>query len=296
MLVRSHRFTEAVPFDTLMIPHRFVLCDVFTDKPLAGMPLAVFTRATGLSDESMLALAREMNASETAFVQPPTTGGHAKVRVFGAGAEVLEPGHSLLGTAVVLGGALQAEEVRLETKRGLVSVRLEREGARIVFGWVQQPSPGVAPHAASSTLLDALELDSALLPGFSPLSAGGYVLVEASMDQLVALAPDRQALARLGGERICVYAGASGRYRARVFAAAGDRLESFLSPNAVGAMAACLVQHEREQVDANLLIESGAELARPSLVHVHLAGANGSPLALAIGGAAVVVGRGEVAI
>ncbi|HEU5074785.1 MAG TPA: PhzF family phenazine biosynthesis isomerase [Polyangiaceae bacterium] len=277
-----------------MTPHRFVLCDVFTDRPLAGMPLAVFTRATGLSDESMLALAREMNASETAFVEPPRAGGHARVRVFGPAAEVLEPGHSVLGTAVVLGGALQAEEVRLETQRGAVSVRLEREGARIVFGWVHEPLPGVAPHAASSALFEALELDAALLPGFSPVSAAGYVLVASSMDQLVALAPNRQALARLGSERICVYAGERGHYRARVFVAADDRVESSLAPAAVGAMAACLVRHEREHADANLSIESGAELSRPSLVHVRLE--SGSPQSLAIGGAAVVVGRGEVAV
>ena len=45
--------------------------DVFTDTPLTGNPLAVFPRATGLSDAEMLGITREMNLSETTFVLPP---------------------------------------------------------------------------------------------------------------------------------------------------------------------------------------------------------------------------------
>src|SRR5262245_8155812 len=51
---------------------RFRQVDVFTDRALAGNPLAVFPDATGLTDDEMQALAREMNVSETCFVLPPT--------------------------------------------------------------------------------------------------------------------------------------------------------------------------------------------------------------------------------
>ena len=37
---------------------RYVVCDVFTDVPLAGNQLAVFTDARDLSSEDMQALAR----------------------------------------------------------------------------------------------------------------------------------------------------------------------------------------------------------------------------------------------
>ena len=47
----------------------FVQLDVFTQTPLAGNPLAVFTDARGLTDKQMQALSREMNLSET-FVHP----------------------------------------------------------------------------------------------------------------------------------------------------------------------------------------------------------------------------------
>ena len=52
--------------------HRYYTLDVFTTTRFAGNPLAVFTDGDELSDEQMLAIAREMNLSETVFVQKPT--------------------------------------------------------------------------------------------------------------------------------------------------------------------------------------------------------------------------------
>jgi trans-2,3-dihydro-3-hydroxyanthranilate isomerase len=48
--------------------YRYVVCDVFTDTPLTGNQLAVFTDARGLSEERLQELAREMNFSETVFL------------------------------------------------------------------------------------------------------------------------------------------------------------------------------------------------------------------------------------
>ena len=48
----------------------YVQLDVFTQTPLAGNPLAIFTDARGLTDKQMQALAREMNLSETTFILP----------------------------------------------------------------------------------------------------------------------------------------------------------------------------------------------------------------------------------
>src|SRR5208337_2991396 len=49
---------------------RFVQLDVFTDRPLEGNQLAVFSDARGLSDEEMQKLARETNLSETTYILP----------------------------------------------------------------------------------------------------------------------------------------------------------------------------------------------------------------------------------
>jgi trans-2,3-dihydro-3-hydroxyanthranilate isomerase len=54
-----------------MASHRYVVADVFTDTPLAGNPLAVFTDARAIDERTMAALAREMCFSETVFARCP---------------------------------------------------------------------------------------------------------------------------------------------------------------------------------------------------------------------------------
>src|SRR6266404_2669566 len=88
------------------MPHRiyeFVQLDVFTQTPLTGNPLAVFTDARDLDDKEMQALAREMNLSETTFIFPsdPATEAH-KVRIFTVMEELPFAGHPTLGTALHL--------------------------------------------------------------------------------------------------------------------------------------------------------------------------------------------------
>src|ERR1700704_6200982 len=86
--------------------YEFVQLDVFTQTPLAGNPLAIFTDARGLSDAEMQALAREMNLSETTFILPRDTATEAregkKVRIFTVEAELPFAGHPTLGTALYL--------------------------------------------------------------------------------------------------------------------------------------------------------------------------------------------------
>ena len=53
-----------------MPSYRYVFADVFTDTPLTGNQLAVFTDARGLDDATMQALTREIGFSETVFVLP----------------------------------------------------------------------------------------------------------------------------------------------------------------------------------------------------------------------------------
>jgi trans-2,3-dihydro-3-hydroxyanthranilate isomerase len=99
--------------------------DVFTDRALAGNPLAVFPDATGLSDAEMQALARETNLSETTFVLLPSdagrsTGADYRVRIFTPGEELPFAGHTSVGTAWVL-----AQLGRFDLAGSSVTVRQE---------------------------------------------------------------------------------------------------------------------------------------------------------------------------
>src|SRR5438105_11744881 len=88
------------------MPDRTYECvqlDVFTQRPLTGNPLAIFTDARGLDDGEMQAVAREMNLSETTLTLPrdPATEAH-KVRIFTVAEELPFAGHPTLGTALHL--------------------------------------------------------------------------------------------------------------------------------------------------------------------------------------------------
>jgi trans-2,3-dihydro-3-hydroxyanthranilate isomerase len=81
---------------------RYAILDVFTDKPLAGNPLAVIRDAEGLDDRQMQAVAREFNLSETVFILPPDVARHtAKLRIFTPGAELPFAGHPTVGAALL---------------------------------------------------------------------------------------------------------------------------------------------------------------------------------------------------
>src|SRR5204863_9428543 len=111
--------------------YEFVQLDVFTQTPLEGNPLAIFTDAQGLSDGEMQALAREMNLSETTFILPRDAATEAregkKVRIFTVETELPFAGHPTLGTALYLyasdSNLKKSEEITLDLKAGKVPVR-----------------------------------------------------------------------------------------------------------------------------------------------------------------------------
>src|SRR5688500_3129035 len=71
------------------MPRRYTILDVFTDRPLAGNPLAVVLDGDGLDDASMQSVAREFNVSETVFIGPPENPAHsAKIRIFTPASEL----------------------------------------------------------------------------------------------------------------------------------------------------------------------------------------------------------------
>src|SRR3954452_24177531 len=93
---------------------RYVVADVFTDTPLAGNQLAVFTDGRDADPLTMQALAREMSFSETVFVLPPSNdAAGVRIRIFTPFSELPFAGHPTLGTAFVLGGPFQKVVIRI---------------------------------------------------------------------------------------------------------------------------------------------------------------------------------------
>ena len=276
---------------------RYVVADVFTDRPLEGNQLAVFTDAREIPEELLQPLAREINFSETVFVLPSDTG-HARIRIFTPTAELPFAGHPTLGSAFVLAGPLQLDEIQLETGAGVVSVRLEREGARIVFGRMEQPIPSVEPWPDPEELLRKLGLAKAELPieVYDNGTRHVYVVV-ASEGEVAAVKPDLAALAEHPGMLgVNVSAGSDSRWKTRMFAPSGGVPEDPATGSAAGPLAVHLARHGRIDFGQEIEISQGAEIGRPSTLYARADGSADQLERVEVGGSAVVVARGEFSL
>jgi trans-2,3-dihydro-3-hydroxyanthranilate isomerase len=274
---------------------RYVIADVFTDTPLAGNGLAVFTDARGLAEDELQRLARELNLSETVFVFPPKDGGHARIRIFTPAVELPFAGHPILGTAFVLAGPLQVPEIQLETRKGIVPVTLEREQDRIVFGRMAQPLPTWEPFGDTEALLAALGLERSELPVEHYDNGAQFIYVGlGSVDELAALRPDVGALLELP-EVFGAYcfAGEGTQWRSRMFAPGGGVAEDPATGSAAGPFAVHLARHGRIGFGEEIEITQGVEIGRPSTLFARADGTADELERVEVGGSAVLVARGE---
>lgn len=281
-----------------MAEFRYVIADVFTDRPLAGNQLAVFTDAREIPEEQLQPLAREMNFSETVFVYPADGEGHARMRIFTPMAELPFAGHPVLGTAFVLAGPLQLGEIRLETGAGVVPVALEREGARIVFGWMSQPIPSVEPFTREEELLRAVGVGRSELPvELYDLGIRHVYVALASEEAVAGLRPDLGALAELTGIiGVSCFAGSGTHWKTRMFAPADGVPEDPATGSAAGPLACHLARHRRISFGEEIEIAQGAEVGRPSTLYARVEGSPERIEKVEVGGSAVVVARGEFRI
>jgi trans-2,3-dihydro-3-hydroxyanthranilate isomerase len=273
---------------------RYVIADVFTDTPLAGNQLAVFTDARDLDSVTMQALAREMGFSETVFVLPPQVeDADVRIRIFTPGNELPFAGHPTLGTAFVLGGPLQRIVIRLEMGVGVVPVELEREGPQIVFGWMEQPVPRWEPFARADDLQEALGVRSALPVELYHLGPTHVFLELASADEVASLVPDQTALARITDAGVNCFARDGSRWKTRMFAPVHGVPEDPATGSAAGPLAVHLARHGRIGFGEQIEIAQGAEIGRPSTLYASAEGSPEQVERVRVGGSAVIVARGE---
>jgi trans-2,3-dihydro-3-hydroxyanthranilate isomerase len=276
---------------------RYVVADVFTDRPLSGNQLAVFTDARDVDPDTMQALALEIGFSETVFVLPAEGDGDVRIRIFTPRVELPFAGHPVLGTAFVLGGPLQRPVLGLETGNGLVSVVLERDAAgAIVFGWMTQPVPSVEPYPDPEALFAALGVEGSLLPverydnGVQP----AFVAL-GSRAEVAGLRPDFAALTELD-VMVSVFAGSGTTWKSRMFAPARGVPEDPATGSAAGPLACHVCRHGLVDWESQIEIEQGVEIGRPSKLFAKAAGDAESIVRVEVGGSAVLVARGEFRI
>jgi trans-2,3-dihydro-3-hydroxyanthranilate isomerase len=181
------------------------LLDVFTERPLAGNPLAVVPDADGLDAAQMQAIAREFNLSETVFVIAPHDPVHtARLRIFTPTQELPFAGHPTVGAACMI-AQLRAPDMLgrqplrlvLEKQAGPVVCEVVRWQGALRASFVAPKQPELCGALADrASIAAALGVDEAEIgfDGHEPVlaSAGlpfAFVPVR-SLSELNRIAPD----------------------------------------------------------------------------------------------------------
>ncbi|MHB8691131.1 MAG: PhzF family phenazine biosynthesis protein [Solirubrobacteraceae bacterium] len=278
--------------------HPYVVFDVFTDTPLEGNPLAVFTDAEAIPEAILQRLARELNLSETVFVYPGGDTADARIRIFTPGLELPFAGHPVLGAAFVVGERDGLSAVRLETGRGTISIELVRDAERIVSGEMTQPIPTWEPVDEPEAVLDAVLLPTSGLPIEVYDNGPRFVLVEApDAATLSALEPDMAALEDLGETGVSCFAlTGPATAKVRMFAPGSGVAEDPATGSAAGPLAVHLARHGRTAFGEPITITQGVEIGRPSTLIATAYGSSDELERVTVGGCAVLVARGEYRI
>ncbi len=178
--------------------------DAFTDRRFAGNPAAVMRLPDFPDDATLLALARENNLSETAFLVPAGDGAY-RLRWFTPAVEVPLCGHGTLAAAAAVLERLQPAwpQVTFHTLSGPLPVR--RSGEGYVLDFPARPTEPVAPPPG---LREALGVE----PEAVRADRFNYLAVLGGAEAVRRLTPGLEAVARLDRSGLIVTAPGDGGY------------------------------------------------------------------------------------
>jgi trans-2,3-dihydro-3-hydroxyanthranilate isomerase len=296
--------------------YRFLQFDVFTDRLFGGNQLAVFPNGRSLAPETMQAIAKEMNFSETTFVVPSEQAGtDFRLRVFTPGAELPMAGHPTIGSAFALARIGAIEPGRASCVFGLgvgpTPVTLTWKDRDLSFAWMTQQLPqfseplinragaaasiGVPESAVGGTGLPvqvvSCGLPYVLVPLTTRRAVDNAVVNRDALDQLLHRAGvDANGVFLFSTERGPDKATAY----SRMFAPEVGVPEDSATGSASGPLGCYLVRHKvvpAARAGAMLSLQ-GVKMGRPSLVHIAIGVEGGDIRSVQVGGEAVLAGEG----
>jgi trans-2,3-dihydro-3-hydroxyanthranilate isomerase len=289
--------------------HRFYTLDVFTTIRFQGNPVAVITDGDGLSLDQMQAIAREMNLSETVFVQKPSNDrALARLRIFTTKEELKLAGHPVIGTWFLLAelGVVPAQEggvhVMQQTGAGILPVEIRfKDGRPQRVTMTQKQASFKSSRIDKKKLTAALglspkDLDPDLEPEF--VSTGIYNLMVPLKNRtaLSKIQMNIVEMARLLGKEAalayCFTVGANHSICARGMMP-WELYEDAATGSAAGSLGAYLVKHGKVGAGHTLQITQGVEMGRPSHIEVEVT-QSGKKLTPRVSGAAVKVFEGVI--
>jgi trans-2,3-dihydro-3-hydroxyanthranilate isomerase len=291
----------------------FYQVDAFTDRPLGGNPCAILFDTDAMDEATMLAIAREMNLSETAFVRRSASADFG-VRYFTPAEEIPLAGHPTIATtfALVDSGRLKLfaghTTIHLDLKHGPIPVEIYREGTQVQRIVMTQRKPEfLSIHDPAKVLpIFGLHLEDAL-PGapVQTVSTGTPQLMlplrslEALRRARLDVAAYEQFRSRtdfFSPHLFCLQGVTpAGRTFARHFGTPPDLMEDPFTGSATGGMAAYLWHYNLIE-EPSFIAEQGHWMNRPGQGTAELIGPRDNIQTVKVGGGAVAVLRGELII
>jgi trans-2,3-dihydro-3-hydroxyanthranilate isomerase len=291
------------------LKRRLYQLDVFTTKAFEGNPLAVITDGDEISKERMQDVAREMNLSETVFVQRPTNNrALARLRIFTTTQELPLAGHPVIGTWFLLAqlGVVPASEgsvnILQQTGAGILPVEISfHDGRPVRVTMTQKPAKFRAVKIARKALAASFGLKASDIAADLPIEAvstGIFNLMVpiASRNALGKIAMNVMETAKLmrgtGQMAYCFTLGGHGQVFSRGMLPWGG-YEDPATGSAAGSLGAYLVRHGKLLGGERLRILQGVEMKRPSQIEVVVDSAR-SKLTPRVSGSAVCVLEGHI--
>lgn len=270
--------------------YRYRVVDVFTERPLEGNPLAVFTDGRDIEDATMQKIAKELNLAETVFIVPSRRADCAvRVRIFTPMMEMRFAGHPTIGASFVLldEGIVPRDNQRfiLDENIGPVPIRVEPDGRPMI--WLTTPPIQFGRTYDRIVCAKALGLDPADILDIPPqmATAGNPNVYIALRDKDVV---DRSWFDRAGTQLLfdanteptCVFVFTptpEGAY-SRMFAPEHGVVEDPATGSATGPLAAFMLRHELAPGSdgTRFVSEQGVKMGRRSILHVLIRGDRGA--------------------
>jgi trans-2,3-dihydro-3-hydroxyanthranilate isomerase len=290
----------------------FLLVDAFTTRPYAGNACAVVFDAGDLSDAQMLAIAREMNQAETAFVRE-ASGRSVALRFFTPAEEIPLAGHptvasiwALLTTGRIGGEGVREFEVTLTAGPVLVSVEQSDDGSPLIS--MRQRPPEFLRRYTREEVAPAFGLDPADIRADAPVqtvSTGTPMLMVPLVDHAAlrraALDDSRYRALKAAGDffspHLFCLGGVTpaGDTFARQFGVFPDVAEDAATGSATGSMAAFLWCYGLIS-QPQFIAEQGHWMQRPSRIEVTIDGSREAIEAVTIAGNATMTAQGELIV
>jgi trans-2,3-dihydro-3-hydroxyanthranilate isomerase len=285
--------------------------DAFTDRPLGGNPCAVVLDADDLDEAAMLAIAREMNLSETAFVRRSEAADFG-VRYFTPAEEIPLAGHPTIATtfALVQAGRLtlagEHTTIHLELKHGPIPVEIYAQSGKVERIVMTQRKPQFLSLHDSEQVLPIFGLEAADALPEAPIQtvSTGTPQLMAPLRSMEALRRVRLDIAAYEAYRLrsdffsphlfCLQGVTpAGRTFARHFGTPPDLLEDPFTGSATGGMAAFLWRYGL--IDQPIFTaEQGHWMGRPGIGQVEVIGPPMDIQTVKVGGQAALVLKGEL--